>query len=211
MSIRCFWIEALWTCGAISVLCIHCINIYLTSPNADCGMLGTLSGTWSTGSSPSTVAQEQPLGQAGCHVAALMGSTWAGASQQGIPTAGQQWPCWRGVMGERLRFGKLPGMDEAQAKEAAATTSLLQLSPLLPLPHPEPVFPCAENVFVLPVACTSGCWGREAGVLFLIPPGAQSSLILARSELLKQRRLELSAETSVGGKPELVGFALKIK
>lgn len=63
-------------------------------------------------------------------------------------------------------------------------------------------------LLVLPVVVGGA---REAGILFFIPPGAQSSLILARSELLRQRRFELSAEMSAGGKTELVGFALKIK
>jgi len=40
-----------------------------------------------------------------------------------MPASGQELPCWHGVMRERLRVGRLPGMDEAQAKEAAAATS----------------------------------------------------------------------------------------
>lgn len=75
----------------------------------------------------------------------------------------------------------------APALEKDGSSACLQLSLLLPLSHPQPVFSCAENVFVLPFVFTSGCWGeeggREAGILFLIPPGAQPSLILARSEL----------------------------
>lgn len=137
---------------------------------------------------------------------------------RGMPAAGLQLCCWHGVMEEKLRFGKLPGIGETQAKEAAATTSLGEVwvfsipptVPTYPL-SPSVVFSDAENLFVLPFVFTGGCWGREAGILFLIPPGALSSLVFARSELLKQRRFELSAEMSAGGKTELVGFALKIK
>lgn len=52
--------------------------------------------------------------------------------------------------------------------------------------------------------------GRETGILFLVLPEAQPSLILARSEL-QQRHFKLSAYMSVGKKRELVGFALIIK
>lgn len=55
-------------------------------------------------------------------------------------------------------------------------------------------------MFALPFVFIGGCWGREAGILVLAPPGAQSSLILAQSELLKQRRFELSAECLLGEK-----------
>lgn len=139
---------------------------------------------------------------------------------RGILAAGLQLPYWHGVMGERLRFGKLLGMGEAQAKDAAATTSsslgevwVFSLPPAVPTYplSPSVFFSGAENVFVLPFVFTSGCWGREAGISVLIPPGALSSLILARFELLKQRPFELSAEMSAGRKTELVGFALKIK
>ena len=89
---------------------------------------------------------EQPLREAGRRIVALMGDNVSRSMPvRGISAAGRQLPYWHGVMGERLRFGKLPGMDEAQAKEAAAATSsslgegwVFSLPPTVPTSPPSP-------------------------------------------------------------------------
>lgn len=129
---------------------------------------------------------EQPLGQAGHRVVALMGQPEQEHPGERDTCCCVAAACWHGVVGETLRFRKLPRMDEPQAKADASTSSSLgegcvfSLPPailLLTLLHPQPVLPHTENIFILPFGFTSGCWGSKGGWYFVFNSSRNSVLI----------------------------------
>lgn len=108
---------------------------------------------------------------------------------RGIPAAWQQLPCWHSVTGERLRFGKLSGVDETQAKEAAATTSsslgggwVFSLPPALPTSPSSPS--SAHFSTSWKCICSSFClyqWLLEERVWYFGFNTSRSSVLVATS------------------------------
>lgn len=195
MSMQSFWKDcglcvhkALWTRATISVLCIHCTNIYLTSADVECGGIlhsVALDPQWlSQCSSPSAVARGSHWDRLVvlwlCWWNTKAGASWDTATGHGVMGKAEIWEAARKRMRPRLR--RL--LPLAPALEKAESSASLQLSSLLPLSHLQSLFSCAENLFVLLLSLPMVAGGgREVGILFLIPPGAQPSLTLARSEL----------------------------